>query len=228
MKPESSGYNVRASCPDCKGAVTSFEYQYCGKELGVVVQETSHRYPEPNGPILRYVHFRLLRCASCGRGGFAKLHDNGNLVSAILEDFYPAVTEFAQVPSAVPTEIVAELREAERCAATKAWRAASAMIRSVLEKTLKSNGYTKGNLESKIDLAATDGVITAPRKERAHRNIRDLGNDVLHDEWREVTSTEYESSHLYAQRILEDFYDDRPTVDAMLKEKGRLPLKSES
>ncbi len=55
------------------------------------------------------------------------------------------------------------MREAERCAAVGAWRAASAMLRSALEKTLKANGYTNGNLAQKIDAAAVDGVIPAAR-----------------------------------------------------------------
>jgi len=43
-----------------------------------------------------------------------------------------------------------------------------------------------------------------------------LGNDVLHEDWREVTEDEYNDAHKYAQRILEDFYDHRPTVEAQL------------
>jgi hypothetical protein len=49
-----------------------------------------------------------------------------------------------------------------------------------------------------------------------------LGNDVLHDEWRAVTEDEFEQAHHYAQRILEDFYDDRTSVEALLISKGRL------
>jgi hypothetical protein len=95
-------------------------------------------------------------------------------------------------------------------------------LRSTLEKTLRSNGYIKGNLADRIDEAAADGAITAARSQRAHDNIRVLGNDVLHDEWREVTEDEYDDAHRYAQRILEDFYDDRPSVEALLISKKRL------
>ena len=101
------------------------------------------------------------------------------------------------------------------------------MLRSTLEKTLLANGYEKGNLYKKIETAAADGTITAARSKRAHENIRVLGNDVLHDEWREVTEEEFDEAHHYAQRILEDFYDDRPTVEALLKEKGRMNGKKE-
>lgn len=106
-------------------------------------------------------------------------------------------------------------------------RAASALFRSVLEKTLKANGYVKTNdpnlrdLQKRID--AADGVITDARRKRAHDDIRSLGNDVLHDDWRQVTDDEVENSHRYTQRILEDLYDDRTTVEAVLTAKNRLP-----
>lgn len=74
----------------------------------------------------------------------------------------------------------------------------------------------------RIDAAATDGIITGPRQKKAHADIRVLGNDVLHDEWRKVGPEEVELTHHYAQRVLEDFYDDRPTVEAILKQKGRI------
>jgi hypothetical protein len=58
---------------------------------------------------------------------------------------------------------------------------------------------------------------------RAHEDIRVLGNDVLHDQWREINSSEFEISHRYTQRILEDLYDDRPSVLKLLASKGRKP-----
>jgi hypothetical protein len=39
-----------------------------------------------------------------------------------------------------------------------------------------------------------------------------------------VTDDEVQRAHRYAQRILEDFYDDRPTVEAILTAKKRLPV----
>jgi len=91
-----------------------------------------------------------------------------------------------------------------------------------LEKTLIENGYPKGSLKDRIDEAAKDGVITAARQKRAHDDVRVLGNDVLHDEWRELTEDEYDAAHYYAQRIIEDFYDSRAEVEALLKQAGRL------
>jgi hypothetical protein len=43
----------------------------------------------------------------------------------------------------------------------------------------------------------------------------------LHDEWREVKEAEFEEAQKYTQRLLEDFYDDRPTVGDRLKAQGR-------
>jgi hypothetical protein len=54
-------------------------------------------------------------------------------------------------------------------------------------------------------------------------SIPGIGNDVLHNEWREITNDEVEAAHHYTQRILEDLYDDRATVEALLKQKGELP-----
>jgi len=142
--------------------------------------------------------------------------------------FFPFSVDAAQLPKAVPLEIVKEFREAEQCASFGANRAASALFRSALEKTLKVNGYSKDkdstltDLKKRIDAAAGDGVITAARQQKAHDEVRTLGNDVLHDEWRAVTDDEVEDAHHYCQRILEDLYDDRPTVEKLLIAKGRL------
>jgi hypothetical protein len=105
-------------------------------------------------------------------------------------------------------------------------RAAAGMFRSVLDKTLRANGY-KGKegttLKQQIDTAAADGVITEARKKRAHDEIRVLGNDVLHDEWHEIKEVDVELARHYSQRILEDLYDDRESVLALLRVAQRTP-----
>ncbi|MGH7429144.1 MAG: DUF4145 domain-containing protein [Candidatus Methylomirabilaceae bacterium] len=207
---------VTAHCPGCH-ALATFEE---ANDSRIV-----ERGPFKHGgaQFARAVH-QLLRCANCGRAGLAVILDQGHQFErdGMLVNFFPPTAQPATLPNNTPKEIVAEVREAERCAAIGAWRAASAMLRSALEKTLKANGYTTGDLKNKIDTAAGDGVITDARKQRAHDEVRDLGNDVLHDAWREVTETEYASSHLYTQRVIEDFYDSRAQVEAILKKKGRL------
>jgi hypothetical protein len=212
-------YNVSAYCPDCQ-TVTSFEQKQ------VVIVDGAIRI---EGQSYMRVLYVLSQCAGCRRGGFAAIPDRGNAQTAFLQSFYPFSINTAPLPTTVPQDIQAEFREAEKCASLGANRGASALFRSVLEKTLKANGYTKGNdpslrdLQKRIDAAASDGVITQARQKRAHDDIRSLGNDVLHDDWRTVTDEEVEDSHRYTQRILEDLYDDRTTVEAMLIAKGRLP-----
>jgi hypothetical protein len=223
MKPElqknRATYNVSAFCPDCK-VVTNF-----GQHVTRAV-DGKHEY---KGTVYNRVVYVAYACDRCGRGALATIPDNGSPQSAVLESFVPVSPDSSPLPQGVPKDIEAEFREAETCAASGLNRAASALYRSVLEKTLKANGYVKGNdpnlrdLQKRIDAAAADGVITDARRKRAHDEIRSLGNDVLHDDWRTVEDDEVEEAHRYMQRILEDLYDDRPTVEAILKAKGKLP-----
>lgn len=206
--------NVRAVCPGCEGALSMFEYQGGARgEYGAVVQDVE-------GEKKFYI---LMRCGGCGRGGLATIYNPlGTQIDGLLVEFYPVAIDRAALPATVPAGLSGDFREAEICASVGAWRGASALLRSVLEKTLIANGYAKGSLSARIDDAAADGVITAARQKRAHEDIRVLGNDVLHDEWREVTGDEYDAAHLYTQRILEDLYDLRSEVEQVLIKAGRL------
>jgi hypothetical protein len=212
-------YTVSAFCPTCQ-VVTHFS------QVHLTIDNRPHPY---DGRNYQRVFNVTLQCARCSRAALATIPDNGNPATAVLESFFPVSAEQATLPTGVPAEIQTEFREAESCAAHGANRAASALFRSVLEKTLKVNGYVKGNdpsltdLQKRIDAAAADGVITDARRTRAHDEIRSLGNDVLHDDWREVRDDEVEDAHRYMQRILEDFYDDRVTVEKILKAKGKIP-----
>jgi hypothetical protein len=194
--------DVVAHCPDCK-THTTFEHKEHGNEFQTIIVNRNHTYQNRSFSRILY---RLLRCASCN----------------VLGQFFPISVENAKLPSDAPKDIISEFREAELCAASNANRAASALFRSVLEKTLKANGYLKGTLAAKIDQAADDGVLTESRRKRAHNEIRVLGNDVLHDEWREVSSDDVEAARHYSQRILEDFYDDRDSVTPILIDHKRI------
>lgn len=211
MKAQFVDGNVRATCPGCGGALSTFHFRDAGREYGSVVQAGAPRKI-----------FTLMSCGGCGRGALATIEDRtGQYLGGRLIDFYPTAVERSSIPTGVPGGVTAEFREAELCASIRAWRAASALLRSALEKTLVENGYARGSLKDRIDEAAKDGVITAARQKRAHDDVRVLGNDVLHDEWREVTEDEYAAAHLYGQRIIEDFYDSRAEVEQILKQAGR-------
>jgi hypothetical protein len=203
---------VTALCPDCE-SLANFDNR------GAIAVDGTH---EHNGARYARTVYLFHQCSGCGRGALAKLHDNGNMQGAVLETFFPFAIDKAQVPVSVPPDVLAEFREAETCASFKANRAASALLRSTLEKTLRANGYANGSLQAKIDAAANDGVLTEGRRIRAHNEIRALGNDVLHDDWRAVTDDEVEAAHHYTQRVLEDLYDDRATVEGILRAKNRL------
>jgi hypothetical protein len=223
MRPMLIGVNVRANCPNCEGAVTTFESRLDPGQLGAFTLNGAHPF---GGKTYNVRAYQLLRCAGCGQGGLAEIHclSGRPLNTGVLGRFFPYTIEKHSIPKDVPPDIRAEFEEAELCASVQAWRSASAMLRSVLEKTLKASGYDgkRDNLATRIDQAVSDGVLTEARSRRAHENIRVLGNDILHDPWRSVTPEEFDDAHLYAQRILEDFYDDPKTIEAILIAKGRI------
>jgi hypothetical protein len=166
----------------------------------------------------------VVRCGGCGYYGLAQVQ-NQTSDDFEIEHFWPGETNALPLPDATPQSLIDEFRESESCASVEAFRAATAMLRSVLEKALKAAGYLqKGNLENKIDLAANHGVLTATLKRRAHDNIRAVGNDVLHEaERKEVSREEYAASHRYAQQILVALYDHRETVLDTLWDNGLTP-----
>ncbi len=209
---------IKCICPVCE-ALANFDYKSSSGDYGSFAIEKPHQFNSKNYSRIIY---QLFSCTGCGIGGVAKIHCNNLLREGEVEDFYPVGIEKAKIPNNVPNEILSELREAELCASIKAWRAGSAMLRSVLEKVLTKNGYNKGNLKDKINAANEDGIITDSRARRAHNEVRVLGNDVLHDEWKAVTEDDFGASYHYCQRIIEDLYDDRDTVENILKVKGRI------
>ena len=211
---------VASHCPDCE-SIANFEHK------GTII--TNHRHNFDGGVYSRVLHL-LMQCSGCERGGLARIHDNGQMAGAVLESFYPYPQDAAPLPGKVPTDIEAEFREAELCYSVGANRAASALFRSTVEKTLKANGYEdlaasgfdRMRLQAKIDKATEDGVITEALRNRAHDEIRVLGNDVLHDDWIKVEDEDVQAAHHYTQRILEAFYDHRASVKKILIDKGRI------
>ena len=213
--------NITASCPGCDGATSTFEWMAGGVELGKTHQQHA-------GNI--YIQYRLFRCAGCGAGaiGYVYTSEPTRYPRGItsLQYFNPESKLRLKLPDSVPAGIKAEFNEAESCLEHNNIRAAAGMFRSVLDKTLRANGYKvkKGTtLDQQIDAAAKDGAITESRRRRAHDEIRVLGNDVLHDEWHEIPEEDVMAARHYTQRVLEDFYDDRDTVLAMLREAKRTP-----
>jgi len=220
MRAELVGGNVRANCPSCRGAVTTFEDRSQQREFGSVILDWAHSF---GGRSYTGIVYTLLRCAGCGRGGLASIRvvEHKSAIRT-LADFYPVSIDLSPLPALAPEGIRREFREAELCSAHRANRAASALLRSTLEKTLRANGFEQGGLRARIDSAADIGVITNARRRRAHDDIRVLGNDVLHDDWREVDDDAVSVARHYVLRIIEDFYDDRPSVETILVTAGKI------
>jgi hypothetical protein len=230
------GIGVRARCPDCGGIPTTFEGRESSREFGTVLQQTSSApgFVFQSRPFIRAI-YRLVRCSVCGRGGLATIYDSPvtfktedqkaheGKPGVVLVEFFPVSIETLPLPTGCPLGIANEFREAERCASIGAWRGAIALLRSTVEKAFRVNGYDpRKSLKDRIDEAASDGIIRLAHRERAHKHIRLLGNDILHDDWREVTPDEFDDSHTYVQWILQDFYDARPEVEQILKKGGKV------
>ncbi|TSC86706.1 MAG: hypothetical protein G01um10147_787 [Microgenomates group bacterium Gr01-1014_7] len=225
MKPQLIGNGIRARCPDCGGAVTTFEFDSQNSGHGYILHDTQHHYDRQTFSRILYY---LGKCAGCGRGGLAKIHDYGNVKDGALEWFFPMSIESLEVPTQTPEPIKKEFEEAELCASVGARRAGAAMLRSTLEKVLRDHGYTERHLTVNIKNAGEDQVITLVLKRQISDVVKVLGDEVLHQSWREVTEEEFELAHEYTQNILKNFYDYPDTVAEILKEKGRLVEKVNS
>src|ERR1700683_237748 len=145
-----SSHTVRAKCSHCDGAYSVFQFQ-----ANAQVQLNENRTIAGN--TYAFVNYMLCKCPGCGHGALAVLRHAGNTGDpnpgrTYLESFHPFAGDAVPLPTKTPKDIQTEFREAELCAAAGASRAASALMRSTLEKTLKANGYTKGNDKSLTDL----------------------------------------------------------------------------
>lgn len=217
--PEYKNGNVSAYCPDCGGAVTTYEHKNAISTHGIVIQNVHHRF-------VRSVLSENTVFAFTLRILWPRLNSQSSrqwccFVDGTLEAFYQTCIDSAKLPGGTPHGVAAEFRETELCASVGAWRAASGLLRSTLEKLLRVDGYAKGSLANRIDLAATDSVITEARKRRAHDEVRVLGNYVLHNDCRQVTPEEVTLAHHYVQRVTEDLYDDRTSAESRPHRTGQ-------
>jgi hypothetical protein len=218
--------SITAPCPNCESGASTFEWRSAKAGPYGVINRPYEDYAWKDC----FVDYRLFRCAGCGRGAlgvvvYGPAREYPGTYRKII-GFSPVAASPLPLPKKTPSGIVKEYREAERCLALGCLRAAAGLFRSVLDKTMRANGYklNKGTrLEQEINMAAADGAITPARRKKAQEEVRVLGNDVLHDEWHEIPEADVEAAKHYTQRILEDFYDDRPTVLFLLRQAKRVP-----
>lgn len=219
--------SIVAHCPECSGGRSTFEWKIDGKEIGAVTNPIEDRYWRDC--LLTY---RLFKCAGCGMGALGIIKFGGDQKYpgsySRLVTFYPESKDSLRLPKQTPLGIRAEFHEAEACLGNDCFRAAAGLFRSVLDKTMRDNGYKtkqENDLFKQIEAAAKEGVITQARKKKAHDEIRVLGNDVLHDDWHEISEEDVQAARHYCQRILEDFFDDRESVLTLLRTVGRVPVE---
>lgn len=219
--------SIVARCPGCSGGKSAFVWRNLkGEEFGAITSTSrDNRFKG-----VCNVDFRLFRCTSCNEGAYGViLYDKNHYYPGSensLVNFYPESKQRLDIPPNTPPGIAEEFREAEKCFDDNYFRAAASLFRSVLDKTMKANGYKtcrRINLYQQIEAAAKDGIITQARKKRAHDDIRVLGNDVLHEEWKRIPEEDVRACRHYCQRILEDLYVDREVVLELLKEAKREP-----
>lgn len=223
---------ISARCPGCKGALTNFEWGSGGGQFGTAfgLDPTTEGLPPSTA-----LEHRWYRCVGCQRGAIAAIAYTPGLgfgaSPKIVVSFYPEAKERLPLPTSAPRGASAEYAEAERAMDAECYRAAAALLRSALDKTLLANGLRaseKEPLEDQINRAAQHGLITAALKSKAHALVRVLGNDVLHQPWRKVLLEEVEDARRYVHRVIEALYDDRATVLKELKRAGLKPSDDKS
>ncbi len=135
--------------------------------------------PECNGPLMM-----TFRCQASELRDIQKAtKDNSWVITGIVPKtltVYPELKEPDDSPY-YPEKIRAPFIELQEDILMK--RTAPRIVvgcRSVLEVALKSLGYDKGNLLSRIDKARDDGILTESMKNWAHR-IRMNGNEAVHE-----------------------------------------------
>lgn len=111
MAVEYRNGNVIASCPDCEGAITTFEDGQGGREFGHIEKSFGHTFDGNN--YSRIIYY-LLKCAGCGGAGLAKIHANNNPIEGCLEWFVPSNLKTAELPVGIPEGVENEFREAEK------------------------------------------------------------------------------------------------------------------
>jgi hypothetical protein len=207
--------NIQACCPECHGALSTFEWNSKDKIYGSITR----------ADIAESTCYRLYRCAGCGSGALAVVRFTGKLWpgdTRQLLTFHSEAAERLPLPRDLPQVIVNEFREAEKCLDAGCLRAAMGLFRSVLVKVLRANGYPVDRnlpLSHQMDTVAGDGIITKARHRKA---ARVLGHDIIDDEWHEPPRIDLEALRRFTQRILEDLYEDRAATVLMLRDAGRL------
>lgn len=119
----------------------------------------------------------------------------------------------------VPPHISSTADEAFKCKSIEAHRAAILMARSVIEATCKDKGVIKGQLASKIDQLAEQGLLRPHTQEAAHE-LRFLGNDMAHGDFvSPVDAHDAEEVLTVMSEILDEVYQGPARILRMRKKR---------
>ena len=140
----------------------------------------------------------VAKCDHCGRASVGVTlsanqsagHSSDFLATAPDDSivWFPRVGLAPEFPD-VPAHVERAAKEAHAAESIKSFMSAILMARTVVEATAKEKGITKGNLLSKIDELAGQGIIRNDTKDAAHE-IRHLGNDMAHGDISDVPNAE--------------------------------------
>lgn len=226
MNPKVSNNNVTAYCDVCK-ANSNFLYKDSnGKIFGSFDSENSNLLDSRVDSRYGRIEYILVSCSSCKRGGLVELHYHGGGYSFI--SFFPSPTGHTDLPKKTPSDIQAEFKSSENCVSIDEYRPAAAMLRSTLEKTLKKHGYEEWGLSDNLKNLSSDNILPRWLVKQNSEIVKILGDEILHGDWREVTTEEYRKAHHYVERLIESFYDDHASVIEDLQQRGRLEAKKPS
>src|SRR5690242_12532652 len=105
MQPIYQNGNITTRCPDCNGAVITYFPSDSSRSFGSILKDERHHF---GGIAYARVLYILFKCAGCGRGGLAKLHDNGHVHQGKVEWFFPTSIERASLPAGIPDGVTSE------------------------------------------------------------------------------------------------------------------------
>jgi hypothetical protein len=140
-EPKYVGGNIIATCPDCN-AVSSFVTTSSDnkqEQLGSVLLHTPHQYQGTNYDILMWL---FVRCVNCHRAALQNsILEAMRSILGKWNSFFRKQSNKRNCRLMCPKTLSKSFERRNWTHAFGAYRSGSALLRSVLEKALNTNGY---------------------------------------------------------------------------------------
>lgn len=169
--PHENKFSFSGICPHC---------DHSSVFLAVTHAHGDAKHHPTNNAITEQVYWAGMQCQGCMKFIFGCVRRlppaGGQTFSLEYVTHYPLGEPPEEVAEEIPANIAADYREAQRCRFVDAHNATVEMCRRAVQAScidLKAPSDEK--LVKQIDWLASEGIITAPLKEMAHR-IRLGGN----------------------------------------------------